>query len=335
MKVSCSFGARVPFDKSKIVLLPVPWEVTASYGQGTGEAPLYIKEASHQLDFFTRDQGAYNHCLYFCDVDPEIILLNKKTTALARRIIDSWEEGKAPSDAEVSLLEEVNRACAKMVDWVYRESEKILKAGKIPALVGGDHSVSEGILKLLNERQKGDYGILHIDAHMDMRESFQGFQHSHASIMYNVLKQNPTPKALVQVGIRDFCEEEYLQKQKRIVWYFDEDIQKRLFVGESWLKICAEIVSLLPQNIYISLDVDGLEWSCAPNTGTPVPGGLSYNQVLFLLKEVKNQNKKLIGFDVVETSCGEGNLSPYGSWNGNVSARLIYLLCGVALAGQT
>lgn len=332
MKDSYSFGAKVSFDESKIVLLPVPWEVTASYGQGTSEAPLYIKEASHQLDFFTRDQGAYNHCLYFSDMDPEISLLNEKTMTLARRIIDSWEEGKVPSAAETPLLEEVNKACKKMVNWVYRESEKIFKAGKIPALVGGDHSVSEGILKLLSEKHKGDYGILHIDAHMDMRKSFQGFEHSHASVMYNVLNQNPSPKRLMQVGIRDFCEEEYLQKQEKLLWYFDEDIQKRLFAGESWLKICDEIVSLLPQNIYVSLDVDGLEWSCAPHTGTPVPGGLSYNQVLFLLKEIKNQNKKLIGFDVVETSCGKGKPSSYSFWNGNVSARLIYLLCGVAFS---
>ena len=334
MKDSFSFGAQVPFDKSKIVLLPVPWEVTVSYGQGTSEAPLHIREASHQLDFFTKDQGAFNHYLYFCDLNPEITLLNKNITPLARQIIDSWEEGKPPSAEKLSLLEKVNRACDKMVNWVYKESKKILEAGKTPALVGGDHSVSEGILRLLGERYKGNYGILHIDAHMDMRKSFQGFTRSHASIMYNVLRQNPAPEKLVQVGIRDFSEEEYLQKGEKILCYFDEDIQRRLFSGENWLKICSEIVSHLPQNIYISLDVDGLEWTYAPNTGTPVPGGLSYNQVLFLLKEVKNQNKKLIGFDVVETSCGKGKSSPYSSWNSNVSAHLIYLLCGVVLAGQ-
>ena len=333
MKDSFSFGAQVSFNDSQIVLLPVPWEVTASGGKGTSEAPLHIQKASHQLDFFTRDQGIYNHCLYFCDLDPEIQQLNKKYSLIAREIIDNWQEGQTPAAKELSLLEKVNAACETLTNWVYKESEKILKVGKTPALIGGDHSVSEGLLKLLGERYKGDYGILHIDAHLDMRKAFQGFTHSHASIMHNVLKQTQAPEKLVQVGIRDFCEEESLQKQEKTIWYFDEDLQKRLFQGENWLKICNEIISQLPENIYVSLDVDGLEWTYAPHTGTPVPGGLSYNQVLFLLKEIKNQNKKLIGFDVVETACQHKTNSSHNCWNGNVSARLIYVLCGVALFG--
>ena len=245
--------------------------MTASGGRGTSKAPWHIRKASNELDFWTRDKGAYNHCIYFCDPDPVIQLLNKKTSPLAQKIINNWTEGAHPSAKKLPLLKKINQACETMTNRVYQEGERILKTGKIPALVGGDHSISEGLLKLLSERHKGHYGILHIDAHLDMRESFQGFTHSHASIMHNVLNQNPSPEKLVQVGIRDFCEEEYLKKQNKTIWYFDEDIQKRLFNSESWLKVCKEIISHLPENIYISLDVDGLEWACAPDTGTPVP----------------------------------------------------------------
>lgn len=331
MKDSFSFDARVSFKKSKIVLLPVPWEVTASGGRGTSEAPLHIKEASHQLDFWTRDRGAFNSFIYFCDLNPEIQRWNKRYSSIAQKIINNWKENKLPSPKDMPLLEKVNRACKAMTDWVYKESKAILKSGKFPALIGGDHSISEGLLKLLGEQYKGNYGILHIDAHLDMRKAFQGFTHSHASVMYNVLNQTPPPKNLVQVGIRDFCEEEYLIKQEKTIRHFDEDLQERLFKGESWLKICNEIIASLPQKIYVSLDVDGLEQSYAPHTGTPVPGGLSYNQVLFLLKEIKKQNKTLIGFDVVETACKEKLKSSHNCWNGNVSARLIYTLCGLAL----
>lgn len=334
MKDSFSFGAKVTFAKARIVLLPVPWEVTTSGGQGTAEAPFHIREASHQMDFFTRDQGAYNHLLYFCEPDPRVQKLNKAFAPLAKRIIENWSEDQPLKKKYLPELEKINRACETMVCWVRRQSEKILSAGKIPVLVGGDHSVSEGLLKLLSEQTKGHYGILHIDAHLDLREAFQSFKHSHGSVMHNVLSHTPAPEKLVQVGIRDFCKAEYSQKQKKLIWYFDEDLQKRLFSGESWLAICKEIVSHLPEKIYISIDMDGLEWAYAPGTGTPVPGGLSYNQVLFLLKEIKKQNKEVLGFDLVEAACPEKLYHPHNCWNGNVPARLIYLLCGVALAGQ-
>ena len=334
MKDSFSFGAKVSFKKARIVLLPVPWEVTASGGRGTSEAPLHIKKASHQLDFWTKERGAFNHLIYFCSLSPEIQKLNKKYSLLGQKIINRWEENKIPSPKEMPLLQKINRACNMMTDWVYKKSEAILRAEKIPALIGGDHSISEGLLKLLGERHQGNYGILHIDAHLDMRKAFQGFTHSHASVMHNVLHQAPPPKKLVQVGMRDFCEEEYRIKGEGIIRYFDEDLQERIFKGEAWLKICEEIIASLPEQVYVSLDVDGLEQSYAPHTGTPVPGGLSYNQVLFLLKEIKKQKKILIGFDVVETACPQKPSLPHNCWNGNVSARLIYTLCGLALRGE-
>ena len=181
-----------------------------------------------------------------------------------------------------------------MVRWVYEKSKEIVLKNKIPVVVGGDHSVSEGILKFIGEKYKGDYGILHIDAHSDLRFSYQGFKHSHASVMNNAIRQNPSPKKLVQVGIRDFSKEEYeiIEKDSRISCYYDEDLFSRLFSGENWADLCKEIVALLPSQVYVSVDIDGLSWESSIGTGTPVPGGLSFNQSLFLFKELEKQNKK-------------------------------------------
>ena len=162
------------------------------------------------------------------------------------------------------------------------------------------------LIRLIGEKCKGEYGLLHIDAHADLRKSYQGFKHSHASVMYNVLNLGFPPKKLVQVGVRDFSEEEFqlIKKDLRMECFFDEEIFARLFAGETWAKICQQIIKQLPYEIYISLDVDALSWNYAPGTGTPVPGGLSFRQVLYLFSEIRRQEKKLIAFDLVETSSG-------------------------------
>ena len=221
------------------------------------------------------------------------------------------------------------------MDWLYEKSSRILHTGKIPALIGGEHSVSEALIRLMGEQYHGDYGILHIDAHADLRKSYQSFKHSHASIMYNILNSSYAPNKLIQVGVRDLCKEEYqkIKTDPRIECFFDKEISSLLFTGEIWSHICKEIISRLPSKIYVSLDVDGLSWSYAPGTGTPVPGGLSFNQLLYLFSEIKTQNKTLIAFDVVETSPGS-QTNDFSEWNGNVSARLIYSLAGLALDTQ-
>ena len=329
-----SFGAEVTLEEAQVVLIPVPWEVTASYGQGSSQAPQAIQKASAQLDFFERAYGrAHNHLIYFQAPDSHLQQLNKETCQLSQKIISCWEEDKKLNQKEKKWVQQVNEACKEMTSYVYKQAKSISSLGKYPVVVGGEHSVSEGILKWVGEKYLGNFGLLHIDAHFDMRKSYQGFQHSHASVMHNVLSQSYPPQKWVQVGIRDFSEEEYkmMQSHKQIHTYFDTDLHQALFSGRSWASLCEEMISHLPSSIYISLDVDGLEWNYAPSTGTPVPGGLSFNQLLFLFKEIKKQNKKIIGFDVVETSVGsKGN--PLAEWNANVSARLIYQLCGLILS---
>ena len=324
VKTTSAFEVKTSFESADLVLIPLPWSATVSYGGGTEQGPELVRKASHQLDFFNPlFQCSYNEKIHFLANDSIIESLNSQSL--------NWMK-KLKKKQSPQLVESINQASQSVLDWIYEQSSAIFSAGKIPALVGGEHSVSEGLLSFIGDKYKGNYGILHLDAHADLRKAYQGLRYSHASVMYNVLNLKQPPQKLVQVAVRDFCKEEYnrIKEDKRICCYFDDKIYAKLFQGEKWAVICKDIVSQLPQNVYISVDVDALSWTYAPGTGTPVPGGLSFNQVLYLLAELKRQAKNTISFDVVETSAGQNN-PKFAEWNGNVSARLIYYLVGLSL----
>jgi agmatinase len=146
--------------------------------------------------------------------------------------------------------------------------------------------------------------------------------------MYNVLRLPHSPKKIVQIGIRDFCKEEQdlINEDPRLKTFYGPQIFDRLFSGQSWNTICEDILSELPQNIYISFDIDGMNPEYCPHTGTPVPGGLSFMQIEHLLRVLKKSNKNVIGFDLCEVTPDPKNEN---EWDGNVGARILYKLCGV------
>ena len=303
------FGLDTERSRSNIVILPVPWEVTTSYGAGTSNGPKAILQASPQLDLFDSELG--NISEVGIHLEPE--------SADLRQMNDDLKGGDP---------EKVNPASQKMVDFVYEESRKTLADGKIPAVLGGDHSTPQGLIQALSEKYEGNFGILHIDAHADLREAYQGYTHSHASIMRNVVELPKAPVKLVQVGIRDFCEEEYRvinERSQQIDTHFDREIKRQLFQGNSWDRVCDEMIKSLPENVYVSFDIDGLSPEFCPNTGTPVPGGLSFDQAVHLLSVLGRSQRKIIGFDLNEVAPGDNS-----EWDGNVGARILYKLCGWA-----
>jgi len=314
------FGQACSYEKSRLVLLGVPWEVTVSYAEGAVHGPKWIQKASSQLDFFDpqnknnpSSKGIYFHYLsHLKDQNDRFRPLALKAHGLDEK-------------------QQINQACSDMVQEVRKQVQTVLDDKKLFGLIGGDHSVSEGALLEIGGRVNGDFGLLHFDAHADLRESYQGFKHSHASVMYNALEQKYAPHTLVQVGVRDLCEEEFnkIQEDSRISCFFDYDIKKKLFEGALWSDIVSDILNKLPEQIYISLDVDALSWEYAPHTGCPVPGGLSFDQVSYFIHQIIVSKKRIIGFDVVETARPLSN--NFGEWDGNVSARLIYKLCGAVL----
>jgi agmatinase len=320
----------LPFDKEqcRLHILPVPWEVTTSYGAGASRGPDAILNASYQVDLFDIETGdTYTHGYHLLPMPTDIAVKNFEMKTKAREVLEYIETGREHEATPQTLQKEINSASEMVNEFVYRASKETLSSGRIPAVLGGDHSTPFGLIRAVAESTGGDFGVLHIDAHADLRDAYQGYTNSHASIMHNVMEKL-SPKALVQVGIRDFSqgEFEYIQKNKgRIHTYFDLPLKHRLNRGETWQALCKEIVSHLPKNVHISFDIDGLTPDLCPNTGTPVPGGLSYDQALMLLTTVAESGRRIVGFDLTEVAAPEGSES---EWDGNVGARLLFKLCG-------
>ncbi len=333
-KLDGIFGLTISSDTSLVTLIPVPWEVTTSYGSGTSRGPEAILAASPQIDLFDSRYGDAYTAGFFWAADSltdKLRKQNDRLKPLAEQVIAEWsDEGRISSHEAMSNLETVNTGCAEMVDLVYKRTASILAENKIPGVVGGDHSTPLGAIRAVCEKYGHDgVGILHIDAHADLRQSYQGFQFSHASIMRNVCAFKTPPKTLVQVGIRDFCQEEMdfiNENRSRVHTHFDVDVKRNLFSGKTWLALCEQITSKLPQHVYISFDIDGLSPDLCPHTGTPVPGGLSFDQASFLLETVARSGRQIVGFDLNEVAP-----APDGDeWDGNVGARILFQLCSWA-----
>jgi agmatinase len=323
------FGVPTDLSTAKVAILPVPWDVTTSYGGGTSQGPKAIMTASPQIDLYDVELGeAYKAGYHLCDEDPFFLNTNERLRATAKIVIDQWNEHGEVDAQGKNLTREVNAGTTEMVDRVKSASRKILDEGKIPAVLGGDHSTPLGLIAAIAEKTGGNFGILHIDAHADLRNAYHGFVHSHASIMNNVMSLAPGPKKLVQVGIRDFCKEEVdfmKSKADRIRCFFDDEIKKSMFRGSTWQAVCEDIIKELPQNVYISFDIDGLSPDFCPHTGTPVPGGLHFDQAVHLLSVLGKSGRKIVGFDLNEVAPGSDT-----EWDGNVGARMLFKLCGWA-----
>lgn len=317
----------LPFseENAQIVLFPVPWDVTVSYGAGTSSGPQNILNESVQLDLFDHEvPNAWKSGIYFKPINQDWLHKGIALRHQSSKYIDFLEEGGDPeaSSSMNKILNTVNHTSSELNDWVYNNTKKLLQDGKLIGLIGGDHSTPLGYYKALSEHNQ-NFGILHIDAHSDLRNAYEGFQFSHASIMRNALENKSITK-LVQLGIRDYCDEEvqYIKENsKRIKVFYDHEIKNAQFNGSTFEYITQDIIKELPDEVYISLDIDALDPSLCPNTGTPVPGGLSFNEVVYIIKSVVATNRKIIGFDLVETA-GTGH-----AWDGNVAARLVYKLC--------
>ena len=316
------FGLPFSSENSAFVIIEAPWDVTVSYHDGTSGGARAILEASYQVDLFLKeipDAWKLGVCMHRApdQIAVENKLLRKQAIEHLKRI----ERGEKVAGDDSTLVA-INHACENFNEYIKSTTKKFLLEGKFAAIVGGDHSCPLGYLHALAEVYDR-FAVLQIDAHADLRRSYEGFSYSHASIMYNALKI-PAVGKLIQVGIRDLCEEEAGIMQRamgRVVTFYDDDMKSSMHNGKSWDHICAEIIKHLPADIYISVDIDGFDPKLCPNTGTPVPGGLEYTQFVYLLKKIVLSRRKIIGFDLSEVSPG------HDDWDANVGARILYQLC--------
>ena len=323
------FGLPFTRDEARLILLPVPFDATTSYGHGTAAGPAAIYQASMQVDLYDRRYGrVYERGIYMEPESHEIRAASQRARELAEPIIEKG--GAEPEDH--AIVAKIDAAGDVVGQYVYAHTRRVLEEGKLPGLIGGDHSTPFGAIRAAAEHTSaagGRMGILHVDAHMDFRRGYEGFRWSHASIMHNVLTQVPQVAKIVQVGIRDFGEGEMdfgIEQGQRVTTYYDEDWAQRMEGGEPFLDLAKEAVAHLPEQVYISFDIDGLQPSLCPHTGTPVPGGLGFHQAVLLLDQLRAAGKKVVGFDLVEVCPGTDG----DEWDANVGARLLYKLCGVA-----
>ena len=277
------------YSNSEIVILPVPLEKTVTYGKGTALGPKEILRASHYVEYYDEEQS--------------------------REIC--FEKGICT----LSPLNMEKLSHKKSLDKIYSEVKKNINTGKYLAIIGGEHSLSLPAIKAHNEHFE-NLSILQLDAHSDLRESYEGSQFSHASVMSRVAEFNSN---IVQVGVRAQCiEENEFRKQNGIRTFYSREIKLGMY-GESWHELVAKNLS---DNVYVTFDLDVFDPSLLPATGTPEPGGLFWDEIMNLLKVV-GADKNIVGFDVVELAPSKNH--PASNF---IAAKLVYKLLNFAYTGR-
>jgi len=314
------FGIPIPKELAQVVVIPVAWDVTTSYRPGTARAPRQVLEASWQVDLA---HECYPHAWQrgialsgdVSDWEVDSIRLRQK----ADHVIAHHERGGSPDDADIAaFIRDINEGCEQMVQGVRALSHEWIQQNRLVGVLGGDHSTPLGLLQAL-DAVHDSFGILHIDAHLDLRDRYEGFLYSHASIMWHA-RQLPSVTQMVHVGIRDAGQSEWdlaAQDPRHAVWGAYAIMAQR-FEGATWSEQVARILSTLPQKVYVSIDCDGLDIAYSSHTGTPVPGGLHHMELLYLLRSLASSGRELVGFDVVEA--GDHPL------DAGIAARLLYEL---------
>lgn len=259
-------------------IIPMPYEETVSYGGGTGKGPASIIEASWQLETYDSFSSPCELGIY--------------------------------TRSPVS----VSGPAEQVMDNIAAATGEVLALGKMPVGIGGEHSVTWGMIKGLLDAGETDFGVVQIDAHADLRDRYEGHKHSHASVMRLVVEAGVP---LFQLGVRAYCEEEVQTRKDYDVGYLDAHQLVPNNVQEF------QLPKNFPKKVFFTLDVDGMDPSVFPSTGTPVPGGLGWYQTLNLFESVAQQ-REIIGFDLLEFAPIEG-FHAYDF----AAAQLMYKLMGI------
>jgi agmatinase len=332
------FGLPFNLEESNVIIIPVPWDVTASYGEGASLGPASILSASDQIDFFSEDYPDFwKEGVAMCPISPKISGMNKELRQIAKICISYQEKGRKNLNGMIRYyLKLINQGGEYLNSWVESQASKYLKKEKLVGVLGGDHSCSLGLMQALAEHYS-EFGVLHIDAHLDLRMGYENFDYSHASAMLNAFGIDQIER-FVHAGVRDFCQSErdFVQTQQgmmggRSVIFSYDQIAKQTYQGFSWESLCEDIICHLPALVYISFDIDGLDPSLCPNTGTPVPGGLSFYQAFHLIRKIAESKRRIIGFDLCEVAPASANPETWKSdWNAVVGMRVLYWLAYLA-----
>lgn len=275
------------FENSQVLVFPVAYEGTVSFGTGTGAGAMAIVDASRNME------------LYEEETDAEVYKIGIHT-------LDEFKPRETP---------------AEMMNGLYERSKELIEKEKFLCMLGGEHSVSAPVIRAHAEKYH-NLSVLQIDAHADLRDSYDGTPHSHASIMARVVKDLHIPS--VQVGIRSISSEEASSLGEGLPTkiYWAKDI-----VGKTdWID---SAISELTENVYLTIDIDGLDPSLVPTTGTPEPGGLGWYETLTLIRKLA-ENRRVVGMDLVEFSKAESSDAP-----AFLCAKLVYKTLAYIFRNET
>jgi agmatinase len=327
------FGLATPLEEAQVVAIGVPFDATASYRKGAARGPRAILRASVQVDLFDlATSRPYEAGIAMEPIDERFDAWNAEAGALADRII-AVGGTVAGNPALVSALKRVNAIGDEVNQLVHAKTTRLLTRNRLPVIVGGDHSVPFGAIQACAERFP-EMGVLHFDAHADLRVAYEGFEWSHASIMDNVVEKIPGVARILQIGVRDLCDAEFEAIQRSdggIRTLFDRDWANARFEGENLSEIVRSGLEFLPENVFVSFDIDGLDPALCPNTGTPVPGGLSWREANLWLEGLARSGRRVVGLDLNEVNPGAAGADE-DAWDAIVGARLLYRLIATALA---
>ncbi len=321
------FGLPVSFEESALILLGVPWDLTCSFRTGTAEAPTKIFDLSFQIDLYNKDfPDVWKKGIFFEDsLMHNISRINREYKPL----VEKYRQKLYKGEKSLSLAAQINSSIFAVFEEIQSKIKTILSGKKCLGVLGGEHGITYNPVKMLGEIYSG-FSVIQIDAHADLRESYEGLEFSHASVMYNILRDVPAVKRIVNLGVRDYshCEAERIRNDERIYAPDFFAVRERQFQGTSWEKITEEFIAEIPtEKIYITLDMDGLDVPYCTGTGTPVPGGLSFAETKFFLKKLVEAKKQIIGFDLVEVAGSDDNELNYIN-----ATHLLYYLSLLALS---
>ena len=327
------FGLDTTLADAELVVLPVPFDATCSFRRGAANGPAAVLEASHQVELFDPVVGEpWQRGIHMLEADPRFAKWNAEARGLANRIVERG--GRLAGNAQLEAdLARVNTLSGEVDQLVADLVGTQLDANKRCVLLGGDHSTALGSLRATAARHPG-LGVLHIDAHADLRVAFEGFERSHASVLHNAFAEALAPElgpasniaALVQVGLRDLCPAEMarIESDARLTAVFDHSWSEVRARGGDLGRLIEQAIETLPAEVYLTLDIDGLDPSLCPNTGTPVPGGLVWHEAWMWIDAIRRSGRRLVGADLVEVAPNQAG----DSLDAVVAARLLLRMLG-------
>ncbi|MEA3496357.1 MAG: arginase family protein, partial [Bacteroidota bacterium] len=299
------FGLPFDTEDSELVILPVPWDV-ASSNHGSSTAPEEILKASKKISLFREDNSdVWKNGIALHKIPKKWQESSQELIKISRKIKrnNNGSINKQNSSQLIELYKNVNYSNIILKEWVEDKCNEYLDKKILMGVLGGDHSVAIGFLNSLAKKNK-NIGLLQIDAHSSLRQEPEGFDFSHNSFAYQALKIKEI-KNIIQVSTRETTyaenknsKSELSENGKRLKTYSDNYLKRKLFKGTTWQMLANEIISGLPKNVYLSIDIDALQqWLC-PNSEKAVPGGMSFEELVVLISILRDSGKKIIGFDL-------------------------------------